>query len=77
MTKFENIVIAQLNTLPSGCTQALDGINCELVLGGYTPRFLRYRLDRMVRKGLICRGRDMRSEFTSYDGTPTYGIAST
>lgn len=62
-----------METVPERYTQAVDAIDRELNRRGHYFWFLCWRLDRMVRRGLIRRGHPIRSIFRSYDGTPSYG----
>lgn len=57
--------------VPAGYTQRIDGIACFSPLSGY--RFWRWRLDRMVKKGLL-RRRGHPSIWRSCDGMPGYGL---
>jgi len=78
MNEFETKILEHMKSVPKEYTQAIDGIRCELYLrSNYEPWFLRRRLDRMVSKGLIRSGRPMSSMFQSYNGTVTYGQATT
>ena len=74
MTQFEKDVMAHFEeNVPVGYCQALDRIRCFSDLDKYF--FLKWRLNRMARKGLIRRGR-VYSIWQSYNGTPTYGLLS-
>jgi len=69
---FQSAALEYFRTqVPEGSLQALDGVAAFSDLNSYW--FWRFRLDRMVRKGLLRRGK-IRSYFPSYDGTPTYGL---
>jgi hypothetical protein len=74
MSKFRDAVLRQIAAIPLGCAQGVDAFEREMEnREGRAFWFLKWRLDRLVRRGVIRRGKNIRSVFRSYDGTPTYG----
>lgn len=71
MTRFERAALAYFETIPRGYLQRIDGVRCYSPLTPFW--FLRWRLDRMARKGLLVR-RATGSFWPSQDGMPAYGL---
>lgn len=74
MSKFKQAVLRQMETIPKGYFQAQDRLMYEVEAREGRQFFAPYwRLARLAKKGVIRRGRGVRSIFSSYNGTPNYG----
>lgn len=73
MSKFEEVALSYFaQKVGPGVLQRIDGVECFSPLSRFW--FWRWRLRRMVRKGLLVR-RGIGSIWPSCDGMPAYGIS--